>query len=287
MISESIAAIQARIIAFLQADTNLYDPGNPDPTKRGLTSTSQTSRWRSFLNVISTEMQTMQQLMQTFEAEVEARILVSIAATARWIQDKVFQFQYSATTPQVVEINHSDFTVAYPVIDETLRIISRCSVKTDTNKTVKIKVATSEPPTALSAPQLVALGSYLDAMLPAGIGKNIISLASDKISVTAEVFYNGQYAPTIQADVIAALDAFLANIPFDGVVEISEIEDAIQAVAGVEDIVISEVKARDDATPYSGATVVVKDWETYAGYIVQETTGGATFADTLTFTVQS
>jgi hypothetical protein len=55
----------------------------------------------------------------------------------------------------------------------------------------------------------------------------------------------------------------------------------------VTDIVITQVKARDDSTPFSGATIVTKQWETFAGYIVQETTAGQTFSDTLTFTVQN
>jgi uncharacterized phage protein gp47/JayE len=166
--------------------------------------------------------------------------------------------------------------------------VTNCSVKTDLNKTVKIKVAKGgASPVPLSSTEQTALTAYLYNIIPAGVGKNIISLVSDKLYVNAEVYYNGQYAPTIQADVIAALDAFLLEIPFDGVVKISEIEDAIQAVAGVTDVVISQVKARDDATAFASANVLTKEWETYAGYIVQETTVGETFADSLTFTVDN
>lgn len=287
MILESIANIQVRLTELLQAKTELYDPGNPDPTKRGLTSTSQVAAWRSFLNVVATEIFTLQQMMALFEAEVEAFIQLAAPATAQWIQDQVFKFQYSATTPQILQLDTTTFTADYPVIDDALKIVTRCSVLTTANRTVSVKVAKGATPGPLAGGEVTALEAYLDLKLPAGVKKSVVSLTSDKVFIDAEIFYNGQYTSVISANVIAALDAYLAAIPFNGALLNSAIEDAIQSVEGVTDVQINQVKCRADATPFSGGTVVARKFQTIAGYIVQETTTGETFADSLTFTVES
>lgn len=284
MIQETIQQIEARLIATLQSDKNLYDIANPDTSKRGLTSVSQVAKWRVFLNTVATEIFTLQQLMGIFQTETEGIINGFAPATELWIQKRVFEFQYGS----VLVLDLVTLIPAYNVIDTTLRIVTNCSVNTNKNKTIDIKVAKGGvTPAPLVTLEKTALKAYLDTWLDAGVDTNIISLVSDKMAITAQVFYNGQFAETIQADVIAALNAFLLGIPFDGVVKVSAIEDAIQAVAGVTDIIITQVKARDDNTPFSGATIVTKEWVTFAGYIIQETTGGQTFADTLTFTVQN
>jgi len=61
-------------------------------------------------------------------------------------------------------------------------------------------------------------------------------------------------------------------------------------VAGVNDVVLNNVRGRDDASSFSNGidlvlnnTVISRQWNTIAGYIVQETTTGKTFADSLTF----
>jgi hypothetical protein len=69
--------------------------------------------------------------------------------------------------------------------------------------------------------------------------------------------------------------------------------DAVQSVAGVNDMVFNDVIARMDVTSYGGGTVMVagstelqRNYSTFAGYIVSETTTGHTLTDTLTFVAQ-
>jgi uncharacterized phage protein gp47/JayE len=221
--------------------------------------------------------------MDVFKIEIETIADATAPGTPSWVRQRVLEFQYDATTPQVITL--IDFVPTYATVDEDKRIVTRCSVKTSINRVVNVKVAKSEPPVALAAGEETALEAALDAILPAGVQRNVINLTSDKLWIDANIFYNGQYSSTIQADVIAAINAYLAAIPFDGVVKISAIEDAIQSVTGVTDIVIDEVRARADATAFASATTLTRYWETIAGYIVEETTAGQTFTDTLTFTV--
>jgi hypothetical protein len=234
-------------------------------------------------DVVSLCINVHEQLFDKHKSDVELLVDNAIPGTEKWIQSKVFEFQYDVTTPQYVEL--VDYVPAYPTIDTSLQIITRCSVISLGNGRITIKVAKSEPPVALSAPEKTALEGYITAIIPAGPYVTISTQDSDKLYIDAEVFYDGQYVDSIQATVEAAIKDYLDNLPFDGDVLNSKIQDAIQSVDGVNDVVINEVKARKDTTPISGATVVARKWSTVAGYIEEETTSSNTWSDTITYTV--
>lgn len=68
---------------------------------------------------------------------------------------------------------------------------------------------------------------------------------------------------------------------------------AIRAVTGVTDVVLSDVAIRADLTAFVDKTYLVQNkqtfiplYQTYAGYIVEETTSGETFVDKLNFVAQ-
>ena len=137
-----------------------------------------------------------------------------------------------------------------------------------------------------------ALTSYWALIGFAGISYSIINKTSDKISISGEIFYKGQYSATIQADVIAALNTYLAAIPFDGIVKVLSVEDTLQNVVGVVDFKLTTIGGRADVTPFASrvkffdlaTSVNFRTYSTAAGYCIQETTVGQTFANTLTFT---
>lgn len=277
--ARQISEIQQQMLDNIAADSVL------SPL---LTSTSKRAIYRLFTYVVAVGINALEQLMDIFTADVEAVAAAAAPATPAWLQDQIFKFQYSATTPQVVQL--INFAPAYPVIDETLQIITRCSVTTNLSNSVIIKVATGEPPAALSSPQLSALQSYVTQIGVAGVVYNVISQASDKLYVQANVYYQGQYSAVIKADVIAAIENFLAAIPFNGQVKITDLEDAITAVEGVTDVVLVNVRARANGTAFASGSYLVQNqqtisrlWGTVAGYMVGETTTGNTLNDSLTF----
>jgi hypothetical protein len=158
---------------------------------------------------------------------------------------------------------------------------------------VKIKVAKSEPPTALSGAQTSALQSYINVIGCAGINYLVSSSTSDKLYVDADIYYQGMYSDVISANVIAAIDAYLAGLPFDGQLLISDLDVTIRGVEGVKDVVLKNVRARANGTALGSATYLVEDaqtvirfWNTVAGYVVGEDTVSNTLADTLNFISQ-
>ncbi len=278
MINESLSQIENRLRETLLA-TPPFSTTNMSPSQVGL--------WSNFLFIIASEIHTLEQLNNAFETEIQAIIDGVTTPTNLWWQAQILKFQYSATTPQVAQLNTVSFSPYYPLgVDATLRIVSNCSVITSFNSQVQIKVTNDGA--ILTAPQLLALTAYIQTIDPAGINWAIINSLPDYLFLNADVYYNGQYAAIIQANVIAALETFLASIPFNGIVKVSSLEDAIQAVPGVTDVVISEAAAMQYATyissGYGARTIFTKQYQSYSGQILNGVAPND-FANTLNFIV--
>lgn len=285
----------ARTIAVIMQ--SMLEAKAAESTLSGLTSTSQTAIWRLWIYIVASCINIFEQLQDVFRTEIETISANAISGTPQWVQDKTFKFQYSATVPQIVEV--VDSTIVYPVVNESLRIVTRCSVSISSIGVVNIKVAkatstTDDTPIPLAALEESSLNSYWDLIGFAGINYDIINLDPDLIGITADIYYDGQYASTIQSDTITALENYLASIPFDGYVNVLAIEDALQNVPGISDVKLTTVSGRADATPFASRVkffdlptgVNIRRYSTSAGYCIQETQAGNTFADTLTFIVK-
>lgn len=276
--ARTIEQIQAGIIADIQATPELAQAN----------STSRRAIWRLFAYVQASAILLLEQIIDVFTAENDVKIANAIPATATWINAKVFEFQYSATNPQIVQL--VNFAPVYPVIDPSLRLISRCSVVTTISNQVIIKVAKQNPPIALTSGELSSLQSYINQIGIIGVNYNCVSLTSDKIMIDAEIYFDGQYSTVIVGTVTNAINTFLSQLSFNGVLKVSDIELAVRNVVGVNDILLKNVKMRSDATAFVDGTFLVQNntvisriFPTVSGYIVGETTVGNTFTDKLTF----
>nr|WP_298660775.1 hypothetical protein [uncultured Flavobacterium sp.] len=215
----------------------------------------------------------------------------SAAASPLWLQDKAFKFQYSATNPQVLTVVNG--VVQYPTENAALRIIKACAVNPTLANHVNIKVAKNAPLEALSSTELTAAQGYFDQIGAAGITYDLISLDPDQLYIKATIYYNSLYSAVIQSSVIDALDNYLLGLSvtrFGGDILLSDIAKVIKEVAGVNDVVFDRVAARyDSQTLLAGIDLVLagteqnRKYSMAAGYMIQETTSGSTFADTLTF----
>lgn len=293
MTPRKIADIQAQILAEKAAQSSLS----------GLTSPSQTAIYNLWAYIVAVAISLTENVVAIFQSEIETTVSKAAVGSDAWLKAKVLLFQYDSVTPQVLTL--VDFVPQYPIINADLRIITRCSVKTIGSKIAVVKVAKSEPPVALSAPQLSSLQSYLtnggDGTYAgrgvgfgfAGVQINAVSLTSDKLYLKANIYYNGQYSAVIQTTVVTAIENYLKNIDFDGNVKLLSLIDYIQSVPGVIDIKLEDVAMRADATAFGSKTYLVQafteiysTYPTFAGYIVGETTVSNTLNDTITYIAQ-
>lgn len=261
-----------------------------DPTLSGLNSISKRAIWRLLTRVMATGIFLLESLIDVFKSQVETIASSAAPAGAAWLQNKVFAFQYDPAEPQIVQL--VNFAPAYPVVDASKQIISRVSVVTTVAGQTLIKVATGTPPQALNADQLNALQSYVNT-IGATISYVVTSTNADELYIAADVYYQGQYSAIIQTSVIAAINTFLASLPFNGTLKVSDIELAIRNVAGVNDVILKDVVARKNADDVTTGTYLVQNqqwvsrtWATISGYIIPETTTAYTLADSLNFIAQ-
>jgi hypothetical protein len=276
----------ARTVA--QIKQSMLDAKNAESALSGLTSTSQTSKWNLFFFIVASCIAIFEQLQDLFKSDLET-IAASVApSTPQWTRNKVLQFQ----TGDVAELNTSTFVIEYPVINEANKILTRCAVVTAPNRTVLIKVAKNEPPVPVSSGQLAELNTYIGTFNPAGIAYIIINENSDKMEVAADIYYNGQYANVIEANVTTALNNYMANLPFNGTISTQAVVDAMQGAEGVVTVSLSRILVRLNSAAYGTGTlfnlstgVDAVNYQTYSGYVQEETTATHTFADQLNYIV--
>jgi hypothetical protein len=280
--ARKIEVINNQIIANIKAT----------PALAGLTSDSTVAIWRLFTWIVAVAINLLEQVIDISTAAFELLLTKAGVGTAPWIRDRVLEFQSGDN------VTYTNGKIYYATVDTTKQIITRVSVTQDSNKQIKIKVAKSEPPVALSNTEISELKFYGLQIHFEGTVWQFTTGNSDKLYVLGTVYYNGQFAANVQANVIAALDAYCSSLSsaqdFDGTVLVSAIETVILSVPGVNDVNISQIAARADSDLFSARAIIydlptgvnLRSYTTNTGYIVQETTAGETFTDSLTFTAQ-
>lgn len=218
----------------------------------------------------------------------------TIAGTKLWLQYKMFNFQYSATNPQVLQVINNVPT--YTTIDKNLQIITACSVRSTLTQTVLIKVAKKDPLEALSSAELTEAQSYINALGTAGITYVVQSTASDKMMIEGTIYYNGTYSSVIQNNVLAEIRSYLYGLSktnFDGYLYVTNLINFIKSIEGVNDIVIDNLACRFDSQSVGtgidlivSGDVVNRRYLTGAGYIRDETTFGYRIIDKITYVAE-
>ena len=252
---------------------------------------SITNRLRNITEAIAAGEVLSEQLQDEALKEIKVEYSKSVAASSKWVQSKMFEFQYSATTPQVLDF--VDGVPVYSSINTLLRIITACAVQQTLSNVVKVKVAKGSPLAKLTTNERNAAQDYIDTIGVAGVDYDIISLDPDRLYIKATIYYQSVYDTTIQAAVIGAIETYLEGLSrtrFGGDLLVSEIKAFIKSINGVNDVVVETLACRTDAqSVLTGITLVdgfdelTRRYIMTAGYIIPEDTALYTFADTLTF----
>jgi len=271
--ARSINEIKTQIIATKEATKGLEK----------LSSSSAVAVWRLWVYVTAVAIQFHETIFDLFRKEVETKIAARQAGTPSWYVARAKEFQVGDTL-QVI-----NGVATYATIDPEKQIVTRASYKEAEDgdaivlqmKVAKGELGSEEP---LSNEEKFQLGAYLERIKFAGTKLQVVSLNGDKLRLTAEIFFDGIYAvATVRDAVEAAINNYLLNLDFDGLVYVNKIIDAIQAVPGVIDVKITSAVAvvgEDEIT-------IDRVYETAAGYIVEDKSTGNTFTDLITYTPQN
>jgi hypothetical protein len=218
---------------------------------------SITIGWQYVTSVILAK---FKKFLDLFYLEIEAKAKAAQSGTREWYVQKAKEFQYGDTLQVINNI------ATYAVIDTEKQIIAAASITKPVNgiSTLKVAKLVSAELQRLSDDEFTSFKSYIDRIMFAGSAIEVISVESDLLRIYGSVYYDALYTPDVVKDaVIIAIEEYVKNIDFDGVIKVSEISNTIQRVEGVTDVVITGVQA----IPDGGSPVPVpRTYTTSSGY---------------------
>lgn len=290
--ARSIPVIYNQLLQAKNAQSNLS----------GLNSNSQVSIWNLWLWITAAGQSLFEQLCDLFQSNMETLIVNAPVFSPQWIAQMCKNFQYSASNPQYLQVTVSNtypyVTINYPVVNNTLCPITQAAITTINNRSVLIKVAAGTYPSiapldgspGVTGPICTALTSYLKILMPPGTQWSILNVNADQVFIQSNVYVNGSYMGTVKANMNTAINNFFAAIPFNGTFEVSQLMEAMLAVQGVTDVILNNVQVRTATTAFGAGTSLVlnnalvnRNWATFAGYAIPETTAGKTLNDQITY----
>lgn len=252
---------------------------------------SKTNVIRLLCYVVAIAQNLFEQLMDLQISKMEVIQQNSAAASASWLQDKVFKFQYSATNPQYLTVISG--ALQYAIVNPAYRIVTACAISSTVTNTVNIKVATGTPLGVLGGSELLALQNYISMLGVAGVTYVTTTDVGDKLYIKADIYYQGVYSSVIQTNVETAINDYLNTLSierFGGDIIMADLQALVRGVEGVNDVYFDRVAVRYDSQAlFGGIDLVLNgDWinRKYtmgAGYLVEETTASNTFSDTLNY----
>lgn len=236
------------------------------PELSTLSSTSNTSIFGLMRLMWAQLVQLVEANWENFLIKVEQRIAETKPGGMYWYveQAKLFQLGDAVTV-----INGQ---VAYPVIDTEKRIIVQAAISesvTTGRLTLRLVKKTGSELEALSESELEAAKSYVQKYKYAGVVVDVRSIAADDLRLTATVKVDRQIisstgillADGVSIPVVAAINNYLATLPYDSMVNNTSLTDAVQAVPGVKDFTIT---SSDMKRP------VVASWTSYTNEVLSE-----------------
>lgn len=260
--ARTIAEIQAAIIAEKEANATLSGL---------LTSTSKVAIWRLWTYVTAVGIWTLEVLFDSHKVEVQGIIAEQKTHTLPWYVGKAKAFQYGETLPADTDV----YEVVPPEDESVLIVSSAAAVELTALNRVRIKVAKGDAGAlaALSSGELAAFSTYMGRIKDAGVRLECTSAVGDDLKLALEIYYDPLVLSAIgerldgtdDEPVKGGINAFLANIPFNGLFVLNDLIDAIEAVEGVVICHVVSCEANYAATPYVPIPVrYVPD----AGYLV-------------------
>jgi hypothetical protein len=263
------------IVAELDAAQQKY------PVLAALNSPSATAIYRLWKFVVAYAIFTLETLMDRFRADVDAIVARAPVGTPAWYADRALEFQLGDTL-----MVRPDGAIGYAPDASGAKIVTRATAK-ENAQTGKlfIKVAKNGPTPGTLAPlddatELVQVRGYFDRLRFAGTRLEVVTSEADRLRLYGQVYYDPLLdVASVKAAVAQAIRDYLQRLEFDGQLYLSRLVDAIQAVNGVRDVLLTEAKARLGSAPL---ITINRVYETAAGYIVEDA-APLGFANTLEF----
>lgn len=251
-------------------------------------STSKVAIWRLISFIIAYSIWVHEQLFDQAKTEINDVIENRTFGQLPWYVIKAKEFQLG---DPLIFIN--DEYYGYENIDETKQIVTQASA-TVSEGVILVKVAkgTSGSLEKLSSSEKTALQLYFlgntgvnadDGVAPAGTKMNIVSEDPDDMKMHVDVFVDPLVIDTngvllsdgTSKPVEDAVTDYIQLLPFNAVFTIAGLTDAIQAVEGVNNVVVKFCDAKFSTGSYIDITEQTgQQYVANSGYIAMATNFG-------------
>lgn len=241
-----------------------------------LTNPSNASMWYNMLGLFASEVVILENLFAELEAALEVRKTELPTGTLQWYAAETLLYQFGDSLTII------DGIPSYAVVDEAKQIIKVSSANEQSGFVVikAAKLDVNGDPEKLDTPELSGLSQYWTDKRFAGTPIQLISQDGDLMQVTARIEVDGQKIDVNGESlsdpgtfpVEEAIKDYWKNLDFNGRYTIMNMVDAIQAVDGVNNVVVSLVEAKAfDAAGYTDVTALEDQaYTAIAGYIVED-----------------
>lgn len=256
----------ARTIAQIQE--SIKNAKAAEPALAGLTSSSKVAIWLLWTYITAVCQWTLENLFDAHKTEVTDIIASQRPHTLPWYVMMARRFQYGVTLPAESDVYTDD-----PPEDPEVLIVKYAAAAELTNL-LRIKVAklTGSALAPLSGPELTAFSAYMNRIKDAGVRLQLTSGPADNLQLALNIFYDplvldiagARLDGTSDTPVLDAVNAFLQDLPFNGLFVLNFLIQALQQVPGVRIGQVALAQANYGSTAY---VPILVEYVPDAGYM--------------------
>lgn len=235
-----------------------------------ITNNRPTGVWSRMAYIFAIATNLLEQLFDQYQTDLIDLTNQAAYGSKDWLIRKAYEFQFSSNDPQIIAWVPANYRYEYPQIVDSYKIVTQASVQVITGNQVRVKVAKGQigSLSKLDLNEYAALQSYFTTICPAGQYIDLVSQDGDIISMTLDIYFEGQYSQSyINSVVTEAVTNYLNGVNFGGVVYAASVVDAVQSVGGIINCVLL-----NNGGTYASAVdgYITTSWTTsvslYAGY---------------------
>lgn len=212
----------------------------------------------AFTWVTSACIWTFENILEVFKIDLAKDLQNRINGTPAYFANALLKYQ----SGDELVINEDGTAFSYPNIDPSKRIVTKVAYFEEEeagfhDKLVRFKIATGKPGAyaRIEESELIAIRAYLNQILFAGQHAKVVSRIGDVLIPRVVVYYDGAVTEDELYQAIEnALNKYIANIEFNGLVYAQKVIDSIQSVEHVTDVSVSS-----DDTDHQGIFVAKYD----------------------------
>lgn len=199
------------------------------------------------INIVALACYLVERTFSTTSDEVDAAIDSRYVASIPWYREQALAYQHGYD----LTYNEATRSYGYAFDDPDARIVAFAAAREtkDSNEVQRVQILVSkEEKQPLTEDELSRFAHYMQRVAPAGSRLDVVSKASDRLQISAQVNYNpllltseGKRITDGTSPVAEAIENYINSIKYGGVFNKTKMVDAIQNAEGVTDVILRNV----------------------------------------------